>query len=328
VKTAVLALALALAAVAPAAAHPLAPALLEITETSPGAIYVRWKTPLLKQAGSEIAPRLPAACTPSSPPEVSIDATSVTRAWKAECTSTTLIGASFGIDGAASALSDTLLRIRLADGRSFQTILRGRDHTFTVPARQPRALVMRQYTLLGFEHILGGADHLLFVLGLVLLVPAKRRLVWTVSAFTAGHSLTLSLAVLGYTTFPPALIEVLIAASILALAVELARGTGTTTLMRRYPWLMAFGFGVLHGLGFAGALQEAGLPAGEIPAALLAFNAGIEIGQLSFIGLVLLAGRLARPLLEASPLRPVRVPVYVMGVLAAFWLFERASALI
>jgi hypothetical protein len=98
--------------------------------------------------------------------------------------------------------------------------------------------------------------------------------------------------------------------------------------MRRYPWLMAFGFGVLHGLGFAGALQEAGLPAGEIPAALLAFNAGIEIGQLSFIGLVLLAGRLARPLLEASPLRPVRVPVYVMGVLAAFWLFERASALI
>jgi hypothetical protein len=328
VKTTVLALAIGLGTIAPASAHPLAPALLEITQLSPSSIQVRWKTSLWKQAGTERAPRLPAACVPASEPEVSIDATSITQTWTADCASPTLIGESFGVEANGPVVSETLLRLHLADGRSLQAILRGSDDRFVVPARQPRALVVRDYVALGVEHILTGADHLLFVFGLVLLVAPGRQLVWTVSAFTIGHSVTLSLAVLGYTAFPTALIEVLIAASILALAVELAGGPARASLMRRRPWLMAFVFGLLHGLGFAGALRDAGLPAGEIPAALLSFNLGIEAGQLSFILLVVLAGRLARPFLNIPLQQAMGVPVYLMGAIAAFWLFERASVLL
>jgi hypothetical protein len=326
VKTVTLAFVLAVAGIAPASAHPLAPALLEVTETAPSSIQVRWKTSLWKQAGTEVVPRLPAACTSASEPDVSVDATSITRTWRADCDSP-LIGASFGIDATGPVLSDTLLRIHLGDGRSLQAILRSGKDSFVVPARQQRAVVVRDYVRLGVEHILGGADHLLFVFGLMLLVPAGRRLLWTVSAFTVGHSVTLSLAVLGYTAFPTALIEVLIAASILALAAELARGSGRATLMRRHPWMMAGAFGLLHGFGFAGALQAVGLPAGEIPAALLAFNSGIEAGQLAFILLMLLAGRLARSLASDRLQHATGIPVYVIGTLAAFWLLERVSVL-
>ena len=165
--------------------------------------------------------------------------------------------------------------------------------------------------------------------GLVLLVSGMRMLLYTVTAFTLGHSVTLSVAVLGYVRFPTALVEVVIAATIVALALELARPVPAKPgWMRRAPWAMAFGFGLLHGLGFAGALAEVGLPPEEIPAALLAFNLGIEVGQVAFVLVVValrwaLAGAIA-----SAPAWALRAPVYGMGGLAVYWCLDRASGLL
>lgn len=308
-----------------ALAHPLAPALLELKEVDNGTVSVRWKTSVWKQSGVDLAPLLPPRCRALSPPRTRVDAASAVVTWTADCGQTGLVGAAIGVEGADRSETDTLLRLELADGRVLQAVLRGDRATYTVPGREARSGVMREYAVLGLHHILGGFDHLLFVFGLMLLVPERRALVKTVTAFTAGHSVTLSLAALGYTAFPAGAIEALIALTILALAIELAQPR--PSLLRRYPWAMAFVFGLLHGLGFAGALQEVGLPSGEIPAALLAFNLGIETGQLLFIALVLGLRRLAAPLIAASPAYLARLPVYVMGSLAAYWMFERAAAL-
>jgi hydrogenase/urease accessory protein HupE len=199
--------------------------------------------------------------------------------------------------------------------------------SLAVPARPRRWDVVRDYARLGVEHILGGPDHLLFVFGLVLLAGTARRVAATVTAFTLGHSVTLSLAALGLVTVPTAPIEMLIAASVLALAAELAREPDRPTLMRRFPWVMAATFGLLHGLGFAAALAETGLPQGEIPLALFAFNAGIELGQLVFVLVVLAAGRVLRRVPIRLPAWTRHVPVYAMGTLAAFWWWERTAAL-
>src|SRR6185295_14228519 len=154
-----------------------------------------------------------------------------------------------------------------------------------------------------------------------------RRLLGTVSAFTLGHSITLSLAALGFVDVPSGPIEVAIAASVLLLAVELARPPGPT-LIRRRPWLMAAVFGLLHGLGFAAALREAGLPAGEIPLALLSFNAGIEAGQVAFVLAVLVLRRSLGSLVHDVPGWLARAPVYVMGSLAGYWWLDRLLALV
>jgi hypothetical protein len=168
----------------------------------------------------------------------------------------------------------------------------------------------------------------LFVFGLVMLVRQMGMLVKTVTAFTLGHSVTLTLAVLGFVAYPTGLIESSIALSVFLLAVELSRDeTANPTFIRRFPWLMAGSFGLLHGLGFAGALEEAGLPAGEIPLALLAFNLGIELGQLAFVAVVVAARAAARSLVERLPQWTRLAPLYVMGSLAAFWFFERTRAL-
>ena len=147
----------------------------------------------------------------------------------------------------------------------------------------------------------------------------------TITAFTLGHSITLSAAALHLATVPSRPIEVLIAVSVLTLAVELSRDAGQDTLLRRFPWGMALCFGLLHGFAFAGALAEAGLPAGDIPLALVSFNAGIEIGQLAFVAAVLLAGALFTRLLPSAAVRSMRPAVYAMGILAAFWCFERMA---
>jgi hypothetical protein len=149
--------------------------------------------------------------------------------------------------------------------------------------------------------------------------------VQTITAFTLGHSITLSAAALGLATVPSRPVEVLIALSVLALAVELARDPREPTWLRRFPWMMALAFGLLHGFGFAGALAEAGLPAGQIPLALVSFNGGIELGQLAFVAAVLALGVLARRAAPGLAAGSTRVAVYAMGILAAYWCFERVA---
>jgi hypothetical protein len=163
------------------------------------------------------------------------------------------------------------------------------------------------------------------VASLLLLLSTLRTLAKVVTAFTVGHSITLSAAALGVAALPSRAVEVAIALSILALAVELARHASAGGPMRRWPWMVALGFGLLHGFGFAGALAETGLPAGDVPLALFAFNLGIEIGQLAFVSAVLVAGALAQRLLPGAIIALRRPAVYALGILAAFWCFERAA---
>ena len=232
-----------------------------------------------------------------------------------------------GVSGPGGVALGAIVRVTLADGRLVQGVASPGKLLLTVPPR-PRALdVMRDYARLGVAHILTGPDHLLFVFGLVLLAGTARRLLATVSAFTLGHSITLSLAALGLVDVPSGAIEVAIAASVLALAVELARPRAAVTLIRRRPWLMAAAFGLLHGLGFAAALRKAGLPAGEIPLALLSFNVGIEAGQVGFVLGVLTLRRSVGTLVETLPGWLERVPVYAMGSLAGYWWLDRLIAL-
>jgi hypothetical protein len=310
-----------------ASAHPLAPALLELTESAAHSVAVRWKTSIWKQAGVRLEPALPAGCVAIDEKQVQVDATSVTATWSAECNGG-LAGGTVSVNGLDRSETDVLLRVTLIDGRSLQSILRRGDSAFAIPRQPTGVSVLAAYAGLGLHHILGGFDHLLFVFGLLLLVPARGSLVKTVTAFTAGHSVTLSLAALGYAAVPSAPVELAIAMTILALAVELSRPPGSRSLMRRRPWLMAFAFGLLHGLGFAGALREIGLPAGDIPAALFSFNAGIELGQLLFVAAVLFLSRPLLALRATLPAYTLRLPVYAMGTLAAFWTIERATTLL
>ena len=309
-----------------AAAHPLAPALFEVRELGAGEVEVRWKRSLLAPSGVDLEPELPAGCDTVGEPRVEGDAASATLIWRALCPSAELAGETLRVSGLDSGGIDVLLRVELADGRIVRSVLSSGRSEFRVPEREGPLAVFRDYGVLGFEHILSGLDHLLFVLALVLLVHGTRRLLATVTAFTVGHSVTLSLAVLGFVRFPAGLVELGIAASIVVLAAEAVR-PGAWALRRR-PWVIAGAFGLLHGLGFAGALARAGLPIDEIPLALFAFNVGIEVGQLLFVAGVValrfaLADRVAR-----APVWLRAAPAYAIGSLAAWWCFERAAALL
>ncbi len=310
-------------------AHPLAPALLELRADADGRVDVHWKTSSIRPRGVELTPRLPTHCETVSALATSSDPQSVSLDWAVDCGPTGLIGHAVGVDGFGPIGIDVILHVELPDGRVVSGVLRGDTPSMTIAARQSKLAVGVSYLDLGFEHILGGPDHLLFVLGLLLLVGRARPLIKTITAFTVGHSLTLSWVALGFMRVPSGLVELLIAVSVLVLAVELAGpGGSNANLLRRKPWIMACGFGLLHGMGFAGALAEVGLPREEIPLALFSFNLGIEFGQLVFvaaIGAVLVATRRPR---ARAPEWMARVPAYGIGCFAAYWCFERAAALL
>jgi hydrogenase/urease accessory protein HupE len=320
-----------------ALAHPLAPALLELAESPDGRVEVLWKRSSLAVPGSQIEPVLPPDCPVLTSPRAEEQGVAVLLRWLIDCGEKGLVGRTVRVDGLGPAKIDTLVRIELSDGRQIQRVLRRAEPEMIVPARASKITVFIDYMKIGFEHILSGADHLLFVFGLFLLCAGIiRPLIKTITAFTVGHSVTLSLAALGYANLPSGPIEVLIAASVLLLAVELARdeppaadGRGRSTWMRRYPWPMAALFGLLHGMGFAGALREVGLPQGEIPLALFSFNVGIEIGQLVFVlALLILAPLVPRISLPFGKAWPQRTAVYIMGSLAAFWMIQRTVAIL
>ncbi len=323
-----------LASATVAHAHPLAPSLLELRQSDGGRFAVRWKTSAFRPTGAHLAPILPDWCTRTGEESASDDAAAVERRFAIDCGERGLHGATLGVTDLDVSRTLALVRVELADGTLVRELLDGARPTMVVPERQSRLDVARQYLDLGVEHLLTGIDHLLFVLCLCLLVRERRTLAWTITAFTAGHSVTLTLATLGFVRFPQSVAETAIAFSIVLLAAELLRDDGSPATLppaswiRRRPWAMAFTFGMLHGLGFAGALSEVGLPPSEIPMALLTFNLGIEIGQLGFVLAVLLVAHLARPLLGRLPARAVRVPAYAIGCVAAFWFWSRAGLVV
>lgn len=315
--------------VCPAAvrAHQFAPALLELEETAAELAAVSWKQPLVRVQGSELRPVLPVECEGVGAPAVTRDGTGLKARWEIRCPGG-LAGKTVGVEGIASSQADVLLRVALLDGRKLRQVLTPEAPSFTIADGGGRLGVVSSYGVLGVEHILSGWDHLLFVLALVLLVGWGRSLLWTVTAFTLGHSVTLALASLGLVTVPQGPMEAAIALSIYVLAVELAASVGgKTTITQRAPWIVASGFGLLHGLGFAGALAEVGLPAGEIPLALFSFNVGIELGQLVFVGAVLVLAAALKALPVAWPRWSAVVPAYAIGSFATYWFLERIVGL-
>ncbi|MAI79064.1 MAG: hypothetical protein CL917_08990 [Deltaproteobacteria bacterium] len=312
-----------------AKAHPLAPALLEIKALEEGRAEVTWKTSRLRPRGVDIQPILPVECPTVSDGEIEEATQSVTLHWTIDCGSTGLVGKTLRISGLLAAPIDVLVRVQLADDRSVGTVLRGGDDAFVIPERVERSEVFWSYLNLGTEHILTGPDHLLFVLGLLMLMVALRPLIKVVTAFTVGHSVTLTLVALGWARVPSGPVEILIAATVLLLAAELATPEGQRpSLLRRRPWLMAFGFGLIHGMGFAGALAEVGLPDDEIPMALFSFNVGIEIGQIAFVLVMAAIGWAIRQSLREVPPWLARLPAYGIGIMAAYWFFERTASVL
>jgi hypothetical protein len=306
-------------------AHEVRPAYLEIRETSSGTFDVLWKVPARGEYRLSLHVRLPGECR-GAPLHGSFVGGAFIEQWQASCPNG-LVGGTIAIDGLSATRTDVLARLERVDGTT-QTVRLTPEQTSFVVAAAPTALeVSGTYFMLGVEHILLGIDHLLFVLGLLLLVRGLLPLVKTITAFTVAHSITLGASVLGYIPLDRAPIEAAIALSIVLLAREIVvADRGLVHLTHRKPWLVAFVFGLLHGLGFAGALGEIGLPPAAIPAALLFFNLGVEAGQLVFVLVLLAAHRLLRGVL--AELAPKASPVlgYALGALATLWFFERLPA--
>ena len=305
-------------------AHPLAPTLWAMNEQAPGVFLVTWKSSLKPIPGLELAPVFPDKCQATTTPVGSKEGTGSLLQWTMKCQPTLTINDSFSVSGLEGSPAGVLFRLRMLDGGSAHRMLDSAGPTYTIEEAPSALDVMKNYIHTGIGHLLGGIDHVLFVIALTLLVGWNRRLFWTVTLFTLGHSVTLSLTTLGYVSFPVSLVESIIALSIVMAAVEIVR-RDRSSLFQRRPWIMSGGFGLLHGMGFAGALSEVGLPANDIPLALAAFNIGIELGQLAVICLFALVWKSLAKLRTQWPDYIRVIPAYALGTLAAFWFWQRTG---
>ena len=314
--------------------HALEPGYLEIVPTQRGDWQVTWRKPAVGGRPLGIDAVLPDICAPRQSGPMRFDGSAYVVGWIATCTAPIQAGEIF-IDGLGEVATEVLLRFVPEPGASATTLRLTPDNpSLQLPAVATPLTVLSSYFALGFDHILGGIDHLLFVLALMLLVPTLRMLFWTITAFTVSHSLTLALSAMGWVSLPMPPVEAVIALSVVFMAAEiLKRGSGQTTLIQRAPWVVAFAFGLLHGLGFASALREIGLPDADIAIALVAFNLGVEAGQLAFVAVVLAVALCARFVVRRFRDRPLALEThiatglaYVIGSTAAFWTVERVVA--
>lgn len=307
-------------------AHEVRPSYLELREGRAGEFDALLKTPMRGELRLALAATFSGQADALMPMVTRNSGDAAVQTWRFRAVDP-LRGQTIGIAGLENTMTDALVRIVFQDGSSWVRRLTPQEPAATVPLLQSGWTVAEVYLKLGVEHIWLGIDHLLFVLGLVIITRGTWRLVTTVTAFTIAHSITLALATLGYVRVPPAPVEALIALSIVFVAVEIVRvHRGEVGLTARAPWLVAFTFGLLHGLGFAGALSEVGLPAEHIPLALLFFNVGVEIGQLGFIAVVLSLQAGIRSIPFQRP-RWADLPVpYALGSIAMFWVIERVAA--
>lgn len=306
--------------------HEVRPGFLELRETEGNMFLMLWKVPALGAFRLGIEPRLPEFCQFVGEPTSMQTGGAFVERGRIRCEHD-VRGEKIAIRGLDATMTDVLVRFETIDGMVQNVLLTPSAPAFVVASAPNRLVVFATYLRLGVEHILTGTDHLLFVLCLLMLVRSVGKLLATVTAFTLAHSITLGAATLGFINVPSPPVEATIALSIVFLASELLRDeAGRSDVTRYYPWLVAFSFGLLHGLGFAGALAEIGLPHGEIPLALFAFNVGVEIGQLTFIGATLTIIRVARMFVPYVPASMQRVAGYAIGSIASFWVFERLAA--
>jgi hydrogenase/urease accessory protein HupE len=315
-----------------ARAHALDPAFLELQSLGGDSWRVLWKVPLVEGQPMAIDVALPESCTPREVPPLSFDGRSFAAIWVVTCPGG-IEGGLIAIPGLDSTRTDVLVRYELIPGSAESYRLTPGAPSFTVPEPLGSLGVLLTYGQLGVTHILTGADHLLFVFVLLLLIRDRRTLLGAVTAFTVAHSLSLAAATLGWIVVAAPPVEAIVALSIMFLAAELLRAPGTgLRLTERYPWSVAFAFGLLHGLGFASALRDIGLPEGEVPLALLSFNIGVEIGQIMFIAFVLIGGALLRRLYPAvvntittRGQTGSRIVGYAVGCVAAVWFVARLA---
>jgi hypothetical protein len=310
-----------------ASADVFRPAYLELRELGDDRYAVTWKVPAqgadLRLSAYVV---LPPASEVLSEPRTTYFEGSWTERWEIRQPGG-LAGQEIRIEGRAAGVTDVIARVERQDGSSQVERLPVELPRFVVAAPAGTAAIAWSYLVLGVEHILGGLDHLLFVLALLLIVRGVGRIVATVTAFTAAHSLTLVAASLGWVYLPGPPVEAIIALSIVFVASEVVHGLqGRPGLAAHAPWVVAFSFGLLHGLGFAGALAEVGLPANAIPVALITFNVGVEIGQLLFIFVVLAMRAMIGRLLSLPPILVPKVAAYAIGTVAAYWTIERVVA--
>jgi hydrogenase/urease accessory protein HupE len=307
--------------------HALQPGYLELRLVDTDLYSVLWKKPANRGKPMTIIAVLPENCDQAKPPQSVWDGMAYLARWTANCAGG-LEGGVIRIDGLDQTSTDVLVRFDFSDGTVESRRLTPGDSFFTVPAIPSRFEVVRTYLLLGFKHILEGIDHLMFILALLILVKGKHRLVMTVTAFTLAHSLTLAGATLQLVQIPGPPVEAAIALSIMFVAAEIMHSrSGNPGLTEKYPWIVAFIFGLLHGFGFAGALAQIGLPQSSIPTALLFFNVGVEIGQLFFIAcvfsIIALGGAIVSRINMPRIAWASTVPPYFIGSAAAFWTIQR-----
>jgi len=312
--------------VAPARADQFRPAYLLVHQTSPENYDVLWKVPALSETTVlKVKPRFPANTEERTPLRSTYAAGASVQRWKIQVPGG-LEGREIRFDELSSTGLDILARYERSDGTEQVARILPIHPSFRVEASPGPFEVVLTYTKIGIEHILTGVDHLLFVLALVLIVNGWRRLVTTITAFTIAHSITLAAATLGFVHVPSPPVEACIALSIVFVAAEIVHGRqGRPGLTKRAPWVVAFTFGLLHGLGFAGALSEVGLPQNAIPLALLFFNVGVEIGQLMFISAFLGVSFVVRRVPLAAPLWGWRILPYAIGSVAMFWVIQRVE---
>ena len=308
-------------------AHEVRPAYLELRETAPETYDVFWKVP---GQGEDlrlgIYVELPTGSANVTTPRGSMANNAFTERWTAKRPGG-IAGGTINIAGLTATKTDVLVRLERLDNSVQVTRLTPSAPSFVVEAA-PRALeVVRTYSVLGVEHILTGIDHLLFVLALLIITGGGWKLVKTVTAFTISHSLTLTAATLGFVHVRQRPVEAVIALSIVFVAAEIVRiHRGLESITSRAPWLVAFTFGLMHGLGFAGGLSEAGLPAGHVPTALLFFSAGVEAGHFMFIGVMLAFMAVIHRIRIPFPRWAEFVPPYAIGSVAMFWVLQRIAA--
>lgn len=305
-----------------ALAHEIRPAYLEIIQTQDDQYEVIWKVPMKGNTYPQISPLFPSNFIVKEEQEEVLP-TALLKKYTAQF-SADIHGKNISIQGIERTLIDVLVQVKLLDRTSYTVLLQPDRAKWMIPFEPNSWQILWTYLELGFTHILAGIDHLLFVLGLLLIVSGLKNLIKTITAFTVAHSITLSLSILDWVSLAQAPVEAVIALSIVLLAKEyLNLQTGKSSWTIEYPWLVAFVFGLLHGFGFAGALQEVGLPQVDIPLALLMFNVGVEVGQLCFIGLVFFGlffyKKMKFPISDFFP----KIIAYGMGTIATFWWIER-----
>lgn len=314
--------------------HEVRPAYLEIQQTSTETYDILWKVPGQgENMRFGLYLELPARCTNLTPPRGVMINNSFTERWSITCEEG-LDGDTIRIAGLSGTMTDVLVRMERLSGSMQITRLTPSSPLFVVDTQANAMDVVRSYTLLGIEHILTGIDHLLFVLALLIITHGGWKLFMTVTAFTVSHTLSLTLATLGYVHIPSKPVEAIIALSIVFVAAEILRErNGHLGVTARSPWFVALLFGLMHGLGFAGGLSEAGLPEGHIPTALLFFSIGVETGHFLFIGVVLLMMVLINNSIKKlsavwqQQLSIMQLlPPYAIGGVAMFWVIERIVA--